>query len=590
LGEDLLARVVHGSRVSLVVGLVAPAAGLVVGGLVGLGAANASRAVDTAVMVLVDAAAAFPPLVLAMSATMVWGQDLTTITATVATFTVPSFARVARTAAREVVHRDFVLAARGVGARPWRLITREVLPNVAVALLSYAFVVAGTAMLVEGALSFLGVGVGADKTSWGQLVAAGQGVLRRAPHVSAFPALALLGTVLALAQLAEAFAAHGRRPPRSAVPKGTARRGRAAAGAAVERARGGDDTEVAPAGPGTTAAGAVAGGGGTSRPVRLEVRGLTTVLHTGDGDLPVVQDISLGVAPGGLLGIVGESGSGKTMLARSLVALAPYGVAATFSGSVRLDGRELFDAGFAGALAARGRGIAQVLQDPMTALDPVMRIGDQIAELARVHRGADRRQARQRARDLLDAVGIGDAALLARRFPHELSGGQRQRAAVAIALAAEPAVLVADEPTSALDVTTQATLLDLIDGLRHRQRLAVVLISHDLALLARRADHVAVLYSGRIVEHGAAAQLVGRPRHPYTAALLRAAPRLDQPAHTRLPTIGGTPPTRPAWWEGCAFAPRCPRAAADCLTGPPPLSELPGRNGTTAAACRHPLD
>jgi peptide/nickel transport system permease protein len=529
-------------------------------------------------MVLVDAAAAFPPLVLAMSATLVWGQGLATITLTVAALTVPLFARVARTATRDVIHRDFVLAARSAGARPWRLLVHEVLPNVTVGLLSYAFVVAATAMLVEGALSFLGLGVGTDKTSWGQLVAAGQGVMDEAPQVSAFPALALLVTVLALAQLAEAFASRDLPGAARTVPDGTATGGQVGDGGAPGPARSSADrTEGAERGPGPEP---------PSRPVRLEVRGLSAVLHTATGDVPVVQDVSLRVAEGELLGLAGESGSGKTMLARSLVALAPYGVEATFSGSVRLEGTELFDDGFAGASAARGRGIAQVLQDPMTALDPVMRVGDQIAELARVHRGQDRRAARQRARELLAAVGIADSSEVGRRFPHQLSGGQRQRVATALALAAEPAVLVADEATSALDVTSQATLLDLIDRLRGERRLAVVLISHDLRLLAQRADHIAVLYSGRIVERGPARELFRRPRHPYTDALLRAGPRLDQPAHTRVATIGGTAPARPQRWHGCAFAPRCPRAAPDCLAGPPPLVDV-GPAGT-AAACRYP--
>ncbi|MCC6437381.1 MAG: ABC transporter ATP-binding protein [Acidimicrobiales bacterium] len=297
------------------------------------------------------------------------------------------------------------------------------------------------------------------------------------------------------------------------------------------------------------------------------------------------------IAAGELLGLAGESGSGKSMLARSLVALPPYGTAAAFSGSVRLEGRELLDGDerrpHRAAAAARGRGIAQILQDPMPALDPVMRVGPQVAELARLHRGLDRRRAGEVAVGLLERVGIGDAAGRADRYPHELSGGLRQRVAVALALAARPAVLVADEPTSALDVTNQARLVGLLDDLRRDDQLAVLLISHDLTLLAERADRIAVLYAGRIVELGPAAAVHGRPRHPYTAGLIGAAPRPGAAPHRRLAVIAGAPPSPRTDPAGCAFAPRCERAGPRCTEARPEL-EPPG-DAPHAVACWFPL-
>lgn len=573
LGEDLLARVVHGSRVSLVVGLVATLTGLLLGGVVGMAAGLLRRWFDAAVVVLIDAAAAFPPLVLAMSMVLIRGPGLTTITATIALLTVPLFARVARTATLGVVHHDFMLAARAAGAPTRRLLSHEVLPNVVVPLAGYAFVVAGLAMLVEGALSFLGVGVGTDKTSWGQLVAAGQGALASAPHLSLFPAATLFLTVTALSQLGDQLSTRWM----GAAPAARRRRRHEPAPPAAP---------VEPAPPAATLA-SIAPSEPTE-PARLEVRHLRTVLHTAAGDLAVVQDVSFTLRAGELLGLVGESGSGKSMLARSLVGLTPYGTPAAITGSVRLDGVDLLRLEGAALRAQRGAGIAQVLQDPMTSLDPVMRVGRQIALLAQHHRGLDRRAADALAIELLERVGVGEAAQRARRFPHELSGGLRQRVAVAQALAADPRVLVADEATSAVDVTTQRLLVDLLDELRRAHDLAVLLISHDLTLLAQRADRIAVLYAGRLVEVAAADRLYRTPRMPYSAGLLAAAPRLEDPPHTRLAVIPGAPPTPGSVERGCAFAARCARVGPRCEAEVPALAPI--GEADHQVACFHPLE
>ena len=577
LGEDLLARVVHGSRVSLVVAVVATTVALALGGLLGMAAATVGRWLDSVVMVAVDAAAAFPPLVLAMAMVLFRGPGLFTITVTLAALATPAFARVARTATQEVIHRDFVLAARAGGSRTWRLMTREVLPNIRGPLAGYGLIVAGVMMLVEGALSFLGLGVGTDKTSWGQLVAAGQGEVGRAPHLSLFPALALSFTVAALSHLGDQRSRGGAGVKAGSLTPRRIRLRRATAHPAF---------------------GPLAQGGPVdSPPPRLEVRELSTVLHTANGRLAVVRQASFTVGAGELLGLAGESGSGKSTLAASLVALAPFAVAAEISGSVLLDGEILFDQAHPArssdrVRAARGRGIAHILQDPLTALDPVMRVGHQIAEMARVHGGANRRQAAAQAVELLERVDVADAAQRARRFPHELSGGQRQRVALAMALAAGPSVLVADEATSALDVITQSLLLDRLDELRHRQGLAVLLISHDLRLLAGRADRIAVLYAGRIVEIGPAGALYHQPAMPYTAALIAASPTMSAAGASRLATIDGQAPDPSHVAAGCSFAPRCSRAQPRCDTELPrlrPASPASPDPANHEVACFFPL-
>jgi len=311
----------------------------------------------------------------------------------------------------------------------------------------------------------------------------------------------------------------------------------------------------------------------------LEVTDLAVGFRTRSGLVRAVDGVSFSVGTREILGIVGESGSGKSLTVLSILDLIgdPNAV---ISGSIRFRGDELVGQKPEVLRRLRGGAIAMIFQDPMTALTPVFSIGAQIAEQIRVHTDLTKRAARARAVELLEAVGLPDPARIASRYPMELSGGQRQRAVIAMALSCNPALLLADEPTTALDVTVQAQILELIRKLRDDFNSAVILITHNLGVVAETADRVAVMYSGRMVETAATADLFADPRHPYTWGLLGSMPALDGVRRERLATIPGLPPALDRRPPGCAFAPRCGFVRAECRTEPPPLV-----GGDHAAAC-----
>jgi oligopeptide/dipeptide ABC transporter ATP-binding protein len=301
----------------------------------------------------------------------------------------------------------------------------------------------------------------------------------------------------------------------------------------------------------------------------LEVNDLTVSFATDGGLVRAVAGVSFGLAAGEILAIVGESGSGKSVTAQTLIGLtrAPN---TTISGSVRFDGAELTSLDDDGLRSVRGERIAMIFQDPMTSLNPVYRVGDQMIEMIRAHRDVSKREARERAVDLLRSVGIPNPERRVHDYPHEFSGGMRQRVMIAMALSLDPDVLIADEPTTALDVTVQAQILRLLDQLNRERGLAVVLITHDLGVVAEIADRVAVMYAGQIVEEATLDELFYDPLHPYTWGLLGSLARLDRPNPERLAQILGQPPSLLNPPTGCRFAPRCPHEFDKCAE-PPPL-------------------
>jgi peptide/nickel transport system ATP-binding protein len=299
----------------------------------------------------------------------------------------------------------------------------------------------------------------------------------------------------------------------------------------------------------------------------LSVEHLTTVFDLAGGPVPAVDDVSFEIRAGETLGLVGESGSGKSITALSIMRLVqPPGRIA--SGRILFKGRDLLTLSEADMRAVRGANIALIFQEPMTALNPVFTVGDQIAEALLVHNLATRREARSRAVELLDAVRVPDGAARVRDYPHQLSGGMRQRVLIAMALACKPSLVIADEPTTALDVTIQAQILELLRDMSSAFNLSLLLITHDLGIIAETADRVAVMYAGRIVEEGSVRAILREPKHPYTRGLLASIPGGSPGA--RLRAIEGTVPMLGALPPGCAFNPRCPDRFEPCTTAPPP--------------------
>jgi len=302
----------------------------------------------------------------------------------------------------------------------------------------------------------------------------------------------------------------------------------------------------------------------------LDVKGLKTVFRTRAGEIHAVNDVTFHLRPGELLGVVGESGSGKSVTMMSLLGLLPSPPAEVREGTVTFDGDNLLAVTPERLRDVRGGGIGFIFQDPMTSLNPVFTVGYQIMEPLRRHLGLTKPQARVRAKELLELVGIPDAERRLRDFPHQFSGGMRQRVMIAIALACDPKVLIADEPTTALDVTIQAQIIELVRELRQKLGMAIVWITHDLGVVAGIADRVMVMYGGQVVEQGPVREVFANPQHPYTRALLTTVPSIRGPRAAKLNVIEGQPPILLAAPASCSFAARCPHRFNRCDHENPP--------------------
>ncbi|MGV9881019.1 dipeptide/oligopeptide/nickel ABC transporter permease/ATP-binding protein [Streptomyces sp. NPDC003006] len=569
LGRDILSRLMYGARWSLAIGLGATLLALVVGALIGAVAATSRKAVDETLMRCLDVVMAFPGIALAAVLVAVFGGGITVLICAIAFLFTPPIARVVRANVLDQYGEDYVVAERVVGARTPHILIRHVAVNCAAPILVFCTVQVAEAIVFEASLSFIGAGVRPPDPSWGSVIADGKNmVLIGGWWATVFPGLLMLITVLALNILSEGVSDAWAAPSTRDVP-GTAR----------------DEDRLEAPEPGTGEVLELPGLAEASERLRararplpsgapvLDVRDLRIAFPGRHDGVDIVDGISFCLRPAEVLGLVGESGCGKSLTALTVMGLEPKG--ARVRGSVVLDGQELVGLPMRSRRRLLGHDMAMIYQDALSSLNPAMTVRSQLKQVVR-------RGGRRTSVELLELVGLDPERTL-RSYPHELSGGQRQRVLIAMALSRDPKLIIADEPTTALDVTVQAQIIQLLLRLREELGFALILVSHDLALVADVTDRVAVMYGGQIVETGVTADLVDAPAHHYTRGLLGSVLSLESSAQ-RLTQIKGVVPSPADFPPGCRFTDRCPMASTVCRDVPPALVG-PAPHET---ACHHP--
>ncbi|MFJ9818303.1 dipeptide/oligopeptide/nickel ABC transporter permease/ATP-binding protein [Streptomyces sp. NPDC101151] len=568
LGRDILSRLMYGARWSLAIGLGATALALVVGALLGALAATSRKAVDETLMRCLDVVMAFPGIALAAVLVAVFGGGIGVLICAIAFLFTPPVARVVRANVLDQYGEDYVTAERVIGARTPHIVLRHVAVNCAAPVLVFCTVQVAEAIVFEASLSFIGAGVRPPDPSWGSVIADGKNmVLTGGWWATVFPGLLILLTVLCLNILSEGVSDAWAAPaPREVeAPKDHLE--------APEPGTG----EVLPL-PGLTDAARRLRARARPRPAPggqpvLAVENLAIGFPDRHRGVDIVAGVSFEVHSGEVLGLVGESGCGKSLTALTVMGLQPKG--ARVRGQIRFHQRDLLTEPMRVRRRLLGHEMAMVYQDALSSLNPAMTIRAQLKQLVR-------RGGRRTPHELMSMVGLDPDRTL-RSYPHELSGGQRQRVLIAMALSRDPALIVADEPTTALDVTVQAQVMELLLRLREELGFALILVSHDLALIADVTDRVVVMYGGQIVETGVTADLVEAPAHHYTRGLLGSVLSLES-AEQRMTQIKGVVPSPADFPAGCRFADRCPLATEVCHTTAPVLAGTP----THTTACHHP--
>ena len=563
-GRDVLSRLLVGARASLRVAIVSALIAGAIGIAIGLVGGYFGGIVELFTIRLTDIILSFPPILLALLVVTLLGPGVGTLTFVLSILYVPAFARVTYGEVLSARALDYVEAARAAGAGAIRIMLRTILPNILGPILVQFSLVVAAAILIESGLSFLGLGVVPPEPSWGLMIRGARGTMQHNAWLLLWPCIALVVTILAINRLCDALRDVFDPRVGGAADPGTIRR-------LFDATLG-----LAPKRPAATAARSDAG-------VLLSVRDLSTYFATPDGMLRAVDGVSFDLRRGETLAVVGESGSGKSITGLSLLGLVPRPAGRIVGGEILLTGRDgtvrdLAKLDESGLQEIRGNEIAMVFQEPMTSLNPVYRIGDQIAEAVVRHRGISAAEARAIALAALERVGIPDAKRRIDDYPHQLSGGMRQRAVIAMALACEPSLLIADEPTTALDVTIQAQILDLMRGLKHGEGggMGILFVTHNFGVVAEMADRVLVMYAGRVVEEGDVRTIFRNPRHPYTRGLLGSIPGAPgaRGEDGLLRAIPGNVPSLRNLPPGCAFAPRCAWAEPACGTADPAIETV----------------
>lgn len=561
LGRDVLSRLLWAGRVSLLAALQAVSVATLIGVPVGLILGFFGGWWDRICMRLVDAVMALPGLILVIAIVAVLGRGLSNAMIALGIVFAPTFVRLTRAstlAVREELHVD---AAKVLGYSTPRILVRHVLPIAITPVIIQISLMLGLAMLIEAGLSFIGLGVQPPRASWGAMLSEGASFMARQFFLVIPPGFAISVSVLAFTLVGDGI--------RDSVGRGVSR--------GHVRGSGGPKAPT----PFVPSDGVVSRADTVSKTppgMLLRVEGISVDIASRDAPpMRILDDVSFEIRPGETLGVLGESGCGKSMTALAIMGLLPYGGSVT-AGRILLDGVELTALGESEMRRVRGDQVGMVFQEPMAALDPVFTIGDQISETLRHHRGMSRKAAKARAVELLDLVGIPDARRRIDQYPHEFSGGMAQRAMIASALACEPKLLIADEPSTALDVTIQAEILDLLRALQADMGMAIMLVTHDLGVIADACERAVVMYAGQVVESGTVEDLFLRPRMPYTEGLLRSLPQSASP-NERLVAIPGVVPPPGAWLGGCRFQDRCRYAQDDCAQ-PARLLEVAPRHST----------
>ncbi|WP_297771521.1 dipeptide/oligopeptide/nickel ABC transporter permease/ATP-binding protein [uncultured Roseovarius sp.] len=555
LGRDLLSRLLHGTRLSLGVGVLAAVAAATIGSAVGIVAGYFGGRIDNLIMRGVDMLMAFPYILLALAIVAALGPGLMNALIAVAAVNVPFFARNIRGVTVGLAGREFIDAARLAGMGHARIILTELLPNVLPVIIIAMSTTVGWMILETAGLSFLGLGSQPPQADLGSMLGEARSALISHPHTSIVPGIMIFLIVMSINLLGDGV--RDALDPR--LRSGALSRPRAMT--LVDRK------------------GAVP----TATTDLLAIQDLHTQFHVGRRIYRAVGGVSLSVQPGECLGLVGESGSGKSVTALSVMGLvaSPPGVIA--GGAVRFQGEDLIGARYERLRRMRGDRVAYIFQDPLSTLHPLYRVGTQLAEAIQAHHRLSRTEARTRALALLKDVRIPNPEARIDNYPHEMSGGMRQRIGIAMALANEPDVIIADEPTTALDVTVQAQILALLDDLRRDRGLAIIFITHDFGVVAQLCDRIAVMYAGRIVEQGPTRAVLDAPAHPYTKRLIACVPELGG-GQRALAAIPGLPPVVDDLPPGCVFAPRCDKARQGCRDGEITLAG----SGPRAVRCLYP--
>ncbi len=554
-GKDVLSSLIYGARVSLLVGFAAATIALVIGGLVGIVAGYRGGWIGSLLMRITDFFLVIPDLALQIVLVAIIGPSLGTIIVVIGALGWTTTARLVRSQTLTVRERKFVMRARAIGAGDAHILRRHIMPAVLPLMLANMVLVLSLAILSESTLAFLGLG---DPTviSWGQMLnfAFDRGAVSAGAWWALIPpGMAIVWVVLGTTLLGTAL--------EDALNPRLKRHHLEAAGTDVAR-----DRPIPPLDPVPAVSDAVA-------PI-LRVRDLSIEFDVGGRSLRAVDGVSFDLRRGETLGLVGESGCGKTTTVLGIMRLLPPG-GRIVSGSVWFDGEDLLGLDGRSLRAFRWTRLSLVFQGAMNALNPVRTVGDQIAEAVRLHAPqTTKREAARRAEELLERVGIGRRR--ANEYPHTYSGGMRQRAMIALALACDPDVIVADEPTTALDVMIQAQILELLRGIARDFGMGIILVTHDLGVVAQVCDRVIVMYGGMVAEENDAATLYRAPQHPYTQQLLQSFPDLAHPDRP-LRGIPGAPPRLDAMPAGCRFAPRCPHAFDRCVNRPPEYPAAGGR-------------